>query len=82
MYASEEKFGGQRASVGRTIVLRDGLDEDVEAGVVTKIRSDGMINITSSYSGVDYNEFQFVETKTEADVDALPPRSWTWPVRV
>jgi hypothetical protein len=82
MYASKEPFGGQRASVGRVVVMRDGLDDDVEAGVITRIPTTGRMVITSSYSGGDYDGLSFVETKTEADVDKLPPGAWTWPVRV
>lgn len=82
MYASEEKFGGQRASVGRAVVLRDDAGDEVEAGVVTLIPADRRMTITSSLSGVDFEDLTFVETKTEAEVDALPPKSWTWPVRV
>lgn len=82
MYASKEKYDGQRASVGRVVVARENPEENVEAAVIARIDDGDAITITSMFTGVDMAGMQFVATKTEEDVDNLPPGSWTWPVRV
>lgn len=86
MYATKNSgpFGGQRASLSRSVILHGAEDDPIEPGVITQIDplENEQITITSSFNGVDHVGLTFVETKTEADVEALPAQSWTWPVRV
>lgn len=84
MYASKKTFAGQRASLGRVVILHDAADDPIEPGVFTQIdeQENEALTITSSFNGVDNVGFTFVETKTEAEIEALPARAWTWPVRV
>lgn len=83
MYASKEKFDGQRASVGRVVVINTGSPRGVQAGLIQAIDANGKPEIavwdTTGQGGAGSN---FVATKTEEDVNNLPPCSWTWPVRV
>jgi hypothetical protein len=82
MYASKDPKGGQRPSVGRAVVIRPEGEALVEAATITRIPNDDSIEITSMYDGREYGDLTFVETRTEADIEALPPNAWTWPVRV
>lgn len=85
-YTSESTFGGQRASVGRVVVVarevtRGGRVE-LRAGIIATILPSGepsidVIGLSDALQGAP-----FVETKTPEDAEAMPAGSWTWPPRV
>ncbi len=76
-----EVYGGQRATIGRIVVIHT--DEGIGAGVIDHFKPENeqpaIVQLTPhevcSYLG-------FVETKTAADVEAMPLNSWTWPPRI
>jgi hypothetical protein len=86
MYASKEQFAGQRASVGRDVVVgtehgpRWGkiMAIDEQRGVCLFVPPLGAI---AKVEGGTFG-YEFVATNTEAEINALGLLSWTWPVRV
>lgn len=86
MYASAEKFAGQRASIGRDVVVgttkgpRWGkiVDVDERRGVALFVPP---VGITATIDGAAYG-YTFKETATEQDVNDLADLEWTWPVRL
>lgn len=86
MYATKDSFAGQRASVGRDVIV--GHEHGPMWGKIAHIDKDhglflfvppighGMVPL-GAMCGYD-----FKECRTEADVEALKPLEWTWPVRV
>lgn len=86
-FATEKTFDGQRASLGKVVVMRDKHIELV-AGMVVKIDNDYgdervyVESMERSRSDNDIRLLKFVATKTEEDINALPEGAWTWPVRV
>lgn len=92
-YATEQKFGGQRASVGRAIVLatrkHDGKEGTcLRAGTIRAVSSsqDLPYIVVDGEPGDLVNKddlgWKFVETRTESEVEAMPFGSWTWPPRI
>lgn len=86
MYASKEKFAGQRASIGRDVVVGTAkgprwgkiVDVDELRGVALFVPP---IGLGAHIEGAAFG-YEFKETFNEADVNALAPLEWTWPVRV
>lgn len=105
-YATTQSFGGQRASVGRAVILsrvpHDGRrGVCLVAGTIHAIssskdmpyiapidrgssggRRDAEWQDDAMRSGDPSLRWRFCETQTEADVEAMPLGSWTWPPRV
>jgi hypothetical protein len=86
MYASVEKFAGQRASIGRDVVV--GTTQGPAWGKIVAIdERRGLalfvppIGISVHVEGAAYG-YEFRECLTEVDVNDLPQFAWTWPVRV
>lgn len=91
-YATSEKFGGQRASVGRVVVVK--YKGDLFMGIVEAISLDGqrpIIRMFSDHSpdarndsafGFDDADLDFIDLKTEDEIAAAPERCWFWPPRV
>jgi hypothetical protein len=86
-YATTRTFDGQRARVGMIVVMRD-KNFELVAAMVVKIDNDYgdervyVESMERSRSDNDIRLLKFVPTKTEADINALPEGSWTWPVAV
>jgi hypothetical protein len=81
-YATKQAFGGQRASIGRVVVIRD-LDGTLAAGMIDLIYEDtDRPRIVRVDSGVSMPGLKFCEAKDEEAVRNLPPDTWTWPPRV
>lgn len=83
-YASEQKYDGQRASIGRIVVIRteesglaagivDGIGYDGENGEVVWIAEAGEIGCVEALA--------FHPTQSAEDIEAMPVGTWTWPVR-
>jgi hypothetical protein len=97
-YVTKQYFGGQRASVGRVVVLATDKHDGkpgicLRAGVIRAISSSKDMPYIAAHDSlnlpttVDHvspgdHEWKFVETRTEAEVEAMLIGSWTWPVRV
>lgn len=86
MYATKEVFAGQRASVGRDVVV--GTERGPVWGKIAFVDDRRGIFLFVPPIGANANAmgsmcgYEFKECKTEADVEALKPMEWTWPVRV
>ncbi len=84
-YATDKTFGGQRASLGRTVILV--LGGAPYAGVIAAINEDDTIQFRDLDPepgedrgwGTGEDGLMFVDVKTEADLLAAPNRSWCWP---
>ncbi len=85
-YASKKSYGGQRASVGRVVVVARAVTTsgrvELRAGVIATILPSGEPSIDVIGLADAWQEAPFVETKTTSDVEAMPAGSWTWPPRV
>jgi len=79
-YATEITFDGQRASLGRAVVVRT-RDGDLEAATITTITSKDDVMMCGFNVDIS-SRYSFIPTKTEDDINALPEGAWTWPVRV
>jgi hypothetical protein len=85
IYATKKTFGGQRASLGRPVIVSDDSEGRIVPGTITRIggtTDEPVLTITSLYDGCDVENIVFVETTTEEEVARIPPYSWTWPVLV
>ena len=86
-YATVKIFAGQRASVGRVVIVRTNRD-GILAGLISQIDSREQIYIFAPGIGVNgpvegaTRSYDFKETKTVEEVEALGEFEWTWPVRV
>ncbi len=86
MYATKESFAGQRASVGRDVVVGSRLGPmwgkiahiDERRGIFLFVPP---LGIETRVEGAAHG-YTFKECRTEQDVEALGPFEWTWPVRV
>lgn len=94
-YATEQRFGGQRARVGRAVVIavkrhdgREGVC--LRAGIIFAISSTHdapyIQNIRAAaveWSGLGgVIELKYFDAKTEEDLAKMPIGSWCWPPRV
>jgi hypothetical protein len=82
MYASEQSFGGQRASVGRVILTRRGESSELQPCIITRIRPGDIIDARSAEDGreVWFTADTFT-CRTSADVGDMPCGAWCWPPR-
>lgn len=98
-YATNQSFGGQRASLKRAVVVAQEELEDggggvakwtgntsIVAGEVGEIHGPTDLPVIYACNGEIYHpeeqSLEFVATSTEAEVEALKPGQWTWPVRI
>lgn len=87
MYASKEVFAGQRASMGRDVVVGK-VGGGIASGKIVDVDKNWGLFIFVFPIGKDAKVdgaqcgYVFKECKTEADVNALAPLEWAWPVRV
>lgn len=82
-YATDQQFGGQRASVGRIVVVRTG--RGIQAGVISEIYGDEpVIRVLSAHTNPDVSSefFAFFEAKTEQELLGAPDGFWSWPPRI
>lgn len=85
MYASSIPFAGQRASIGRTILVRrtKGGESPIEPAIITAIRPG---NIIDAREGEDHALLvctpETFETHTAETIDSMSAGAWTWPPRV
>lgn len=94
-YATSTQFAGQRASVGRVVVIR--YKGDIFMGIVEAISLDGERPIIRMFSDLspdarhdsafgfrpgDEEDFYFSPVTTEDEIAAAPDRCWFWPPRV
>lgn len=78
-YASETKFGGQRASVGRVVIEASGGPTPM---TITRIsQDDELFSVILGNTG-EQPLGEFVDAKTEVDVHAMRDGQWCWPPRV
>lgn len=86
-YATTQTFGGHLAAVGMTVVLSQPR-HDKKPG--TCLRA-GMIVAVSSTTDTPWvmdlkhpelcsKDVRFVSTNTEAQINDMPPHTWTWPL--
>ena len=83
MYATKQSFGGQRASLGRAVIFKS--DGVPFAGTIAAIDTDAdhpNIVPIGSLNGRTVRALRFHETRSEADLDAMPTDCWTWPPRL
>jgi hypothetical protein len=86
-----KSYGGQVASVGRIVVVRlHGQLNHLQSAIIDRVQGNGVpfirLHDGTICAGEENAEhitpLQFVPTKTPEEIDNLPKRSWTWPVRV
>ena len=87
-YTSEKKYGGQRASIGRSVVVKTE-DNGLGAGLIDGIATDTdgetdteEVWIAEAGEVGVMTGLVFHPTTTEAEIEAMPVGCWTWPVRV
>lgn len=82
-YATEQKFGGQRASVGRVIlygVARSDTNAHFVDGTISAIRDDVPTIRYNTPSGSYFtNKATYFDARTENEVELMAPGSWCWP---
>lgn len=90
-YATQQKFGGQRASVGRIVLLAAPKHDDpskvcLRAGIVVAVSAgQDRPYIQDAKTGVvDWGEpmWHFRATTSPEEAEALPLGAWTWPPRI
>jgi len=85
-YASDKTYGGQRASVGRVVVVATPYAGRVvlRAGIISSILGDGDTPAIEVIGEDTDGKIvgTFVETRTGADAEAMPAGSWSWPPRL
>ena len=90
-YVTSEVYGGQRASVGRIVVVK--YNDEILAGVIVAISMDGerpIIRMLSDESpgrndsafGFRPGELAFEDVKSPDDIRKLVNFCWFWPPRV
>lgn len=78
VYATNQSFDGQRASVGRNVVVRRG--NVLWAGIIDGIVEDEPEILTLNDG--DTRRYRFASVHTDADIGRAPDCSWFWPPRV
>lgn len=91
-----KSYGGEISHVGRTVVYRAPGEKRLRSATIEHITNDGIPEIVGR-SGSDGRKLMafvgenldnivphlnFVPTKTPEEIENLPERTWTWPVRV
>lgn len=89
-YATKQAFGGQRASVGRDVTVKD--HGDILAAKVVGVSGDdlpilrifGRMGSGSEDGGANHHreEISFADVRAEADIEKAPATCWFWPPRV
>jgi len=90
-YASHQTFDGQRATVGRVVIVMM-TGGAVTAGIIACINGEDrpLIRTLEPFPSNDgtggatpgWGPFEFFPSKSEADLDGMPDLTWTWPPRV
>jgi len=78
-YVSKTPFAGQRASVGRGVVVK--ISDSIRSGVIDGIDAQDEITIVCP-GDRPRRGLLFVQTNSIGDVEAMPDLSWSWPARV
>ncbi len=85
-YATTQQFAGQRASVTRNVIV--GSADGPRGGSIAMIDGNDKIYVFVPVVGANHSQlgamrgYEFKETKTEADANALTDLEWSWPPRV
>ena len=79
-YATNAVYGGQRLSVGRTVIMRVG--PAIVAGLVQEIARNGDPTVYTPGATAPQGLLGFYDAKSEADLSGMPDLHWTWPPRV
>ena len=85
MYASTIMFAGQRASVGRTILVRrtKGDESPIGPAIITAIRPGDIIDARSCEDhALLVCALETFEAHTTETLDSMSAGAWTWPPRV
>ena len=85
MYASTIMFSGQKASIGRTILVRrtKGDESPIEPAVITAIRPGDIIVARSCEDHATLVcTLETFEAHTAETIDDMTAGAWTWPPRV
>ena len=85
MYATTIPFAGQKASVGRTILVRrtKGGESPIEPAVITAIRPGGIIYARSCEEhALLVCTLGTFEAHTAETIDGMSAGAWAWPPRV
>ena len=85
MYASTIPFAGQKASIGRIILVRrtKGAESPIEPAIITVIRPGDIIDARSceDHAPLVCTPETF-EAHTAETIDGMSAGAWTWPPRV
>lgn len=89
MYATKQAFGGQRASVGRDVTVKDhgvlhaakivGVNEYDDLPI---LRIFARVGCEDSGANHHREEISFAEVRSEADIAEAPATCWFWPPRI
>lgn len=79
-YATKQAFGGQRASLGRVILVKGGITQPPHPMLIDDINGDQDWDepVIKGTCGT----YRFYDAKTEADLATMPDYSWCWPPRL
>ncbi len=82
MYATKEKFAGQRASLTRAVVIK--VDGALFAATTVAIDDDRptFALVPHLPNGRAILALAFFDAKTEDDLERMPNNVWSWPPRV
>jgi hypothetical protein len=82
-YATKQTFDGQRASLTRRVIVKPSESVIVVGDIFGIDVERDEPDIAVFGSDHDFRgKLRFHSTKTEADLDAMPSGTWTWPPRV
>ena len=85
MYATITKFAGQKASVGRIVLVRrtKGSESPIEPAIITAIRPGDIIDARSCEDhALLVCTPETFEAHTAETIDGMSAGAWTWPPRV
>lgn len=82
VYATTQKFDGQRASLTRMVLIKIG--GSVVGAQIYSVHADDTIGalVIGAAEGERYAPEKFRACKSEEDLDTLEEGQWTWPPRV
>jgi hypothetical protein len=83
MYRTKASFAGRRAKIGDVVVLNMNTKIGIQVGLIQTIGDNDGISFSiwdATVAGGPMRGPGFVETSTDAEIEALPPFSWTWPL--
>lgn len=83
-YATDQKFGGQRASIARAVLYAtSGVGmRDLCMMFIVGIDDDTDLPIIGSAPDACGCFADYFDAKSEEDLERMPPGSWCWPPRV